>query len=249
MKTFKHSGALGDVIYSIPTIRALTDRAILYLQPDVHGPIPAWAGKRQPQLCTRSQMERLIPLLKRQPLFDDVRLYQGEAVDIDLDLFRLCSFNFGAWSIGRYYQLTLPQANPTFHEPWLTVQPSPDFAGHVLINRTMRYRNPGISYKFLAGRGDVTFVGTAEEGCDFSKGCPRIPCVEAEDALQLAGWIAGCSLFVGNQSFAFSLAEAMKTNRALEVFHPAPNVIVEGPNGVNFTCQEGLTRVIEGLDI
>ena len=39
----------------------------------------------------------------------------------------------------------------------------------------------------------------------------------------LASVIKGCRLFIGNQSFAFSLAEAMKVPRILEIHHHCPN--------------------------
>lgn len=247
--TFKTSGALGDIIYAIPTIQSLCDKAELCLVPDVVSPIPAWAGKRQEVLCTREQMESLFPLLNQQPVFRRVMLHDQRSCHYDLDAFRSVQFDFSRWSIMHYHQLVYPESSPDFSLPWLSVEPSDDFKDQILVNRTCRYRNENISYKWLAGRSDVTFVGTAEESNVFAKDCGRVPCVRAEDALQLARWIAGCKLFIGNQSFAFALAEALKVWRMLEVYPKCPNVIPQGPNAISFVHQAGLEMAFGLLTI
>ena len=45
------------------------------------------------------------------------------------------------------------------------------------------------------------------------------------NALDLAQTIAGCKFFIGNQSFSFAVAEAIKVKRVLEVCYETPNVI------------------------
>jgi hypothetical protein len=58
---------------------------------------------------------------------------------------------------------------------------------------------------------------------------------------ELAQLIAGSKLFIGNQSFPFALAEAMKCPRVLEVCPICPNCIPQSDNGyVRLT--EGLLR-------
>jgi hypothetical protein len=58
---------------------------------------------------------------------------------------------------------------------------------------------------------------------------------------ELAGVIRGCKLFVGNQSLAFSMAEAMKHPRVLEVCAYAPNCDPQGPNG-HIRLTQGIIR-------
>ena len=54
------------------------------------------------------------------------------------------------------------------------------------------------------------------------------------DFLEMAIIVNSCKLFIGNQSFPFALAEAMKVKRLLEVYYKAPNVGVQGKNGSEF---------------
>ncbi len=67
-----------------------------------------------------------------------------------------------------------------------------------------------------------------------------IPRLEVDDFYQLAAWIKGCKFFLGNQSFCFQLAEAMKVNRILELFPMMPNVIPVGNGGYDFYHQGSL---------
>lgn len=234
---FLHSGSLGDVIYSLPTIKSIVqlrcgkfNKANLYLRPDVGDTIPSWAGTRPPVRMSRAEAEKLIPLLQDQRGLAEVALFANQPIDVDLDKFRDTGFPLDRGSIGRYYAYAY-KCKPCLYEPWLTVDPSPDFKGQVLVSRTSRYRNPRINYGFLAGRPNVLFVGYPTEYTAFVKECPLIPCVTARDARELAGWIAGAKAVIGNQSFVFALAEALKVPRLLEVYPGAANVVVQGPNG------------------
>jgi hypothetical protein len=89
MKTFKNSGDLGDIVYALPTIRALGG-GILYL--DVAG------GESEPA-CRSQCIDRktkfncagfdfIAPLLRRQPYVSEVAVWSGETVDVNLDRFR-----------------------------------------------------------------------------------------------------------------------------------------------------------------
>ena len=51
------------------------------------------------------------------------------------------------------------------------------------------------------------------------------------DFLETAQIIKGSKLFIGNQSVCFSIAEAMKHPRILEVFHKNSNCMPSGADG------------------
>ena len=87
-RTFKHSGDLGDIVFSLPTIRMLGG-GILFLDPEggLSDPHVKWADKTHTRLC-RATIESLAPLLRVQPYITDVRLWAGEAVDCNLDIWR-----------------------------------------------------------------------------------------------------------------------------------------------------------------
>src|SRR5580765_1733925 len=89
-KTFKHSGDLGDIIFSLPTIRALGG-GVLYLDPT--------GGETEPRVkeplklrthtkLTAAAIDSLRPLLLLQEYIADVRFWGGEPVDHNLDEFR-----------------------------------------------------------------------------------------------------------------------------------------------------------------
>src|SRR5438270_569287 len=162
---YLHSGSLGDIIYSLPSIRsiqALRDKpfskANLYLKPDVPDSIPAWAGTRQAVRMNRAEAERLIPLLQGQQGLSEVAIHAGQPIDVDLDRFRDTGFPTDKGDIARYYAYAF-QCHPTLWKPWLKADPSPDYSGAVLASRTTRYHNSRISYTFLARRHNVYFVG------------------------------------------------------------------------------------------
>src|SRR5437763_17035927 len=91
VKTFKHSGELGDVIHALPTVRALGG-GILYLDPE--GGEKEWIVKEPDKNRTRlkfnaAAIDSVRPLLLLQEYIQEVRCWNGEAVDYNLDRFRL----------------------------------------------------------------------------------------------------------------------------------------------------------------
>ncbi len=63
----------------------------------------------------------------------------------------------------------------------------------------------------------------------------------------MASLIAGAKLFIGNQSFPFSVAEGLKANRLLEVSANCPDVSVNGENGHEFYFQEHFESLVKRL--
>ena len=221
-------------------------KANLYLKPDVVDSIPPWAGQRPNLRMSRAEAESLIALLSGQPGLEEVALYEGQSIDIDLDQFRkVHGVDFGRGDICRYYSYAF-KCQPCLYLPWLKVDPSDKYANAVLVNRTQRYHGR-VSYNFLAGLPNVFFIGYPHEYADFIKDCPRIPHINPDNAKTLASYIAGCKAFVGNQSFCFSLAEALKVPRLLELYPPAPNVIIHGPKGWDAINQAIFQEIAEGL--
>ena len=74
VKTFKHSGDLGDIIYSLPTIRALGG-GILYLDPE-GGANDKYVRDQSVDGRTRLNkltIDSLTPLLEAQPYIEKVK--------------------------------------------------------------------------------------------------------------------------------------------------------------------------------
>jgi hypothetical protein len=122
--------------------------------------------------------------------------------------------------------------------------------GKILINRTSRYQNGWINYYFLEKYKDhLMFTGLPDEHRQFQKDWQfELPLLEVKDFYELAVALYNCKFFIGNQSMCFSLAEAMKVPRLLEVCDFAPNVIPIGENAYDFRFQESLIFFVEKMD-
>jgi hypothetical protein len=105
---FKHSGNIGDCVYSIPTVLSLCERfqtkANLYLQCDVHADYATGINHPAGQFrMTRPLAEALVPLLKSQPIFTDVAIHTDQQITVDLDWMRQTSIDFRLLHIDRWY--------------------------------------------------------------------------------------------------------------------------------------------------
>lgn len=252
--TFHHWGNAGDIIYSLPSIADLTRRAgaeqaILYLEID-H---PAFysANVKHPlgKVClNREYADRLIPLLLAQPYIADVRIWNGETVNFNLNWFRGVGFNHGAGDITKWYRHVF-KCNPCTWQPWLFVDPDPAYQGCILVNRTNRYRNPNLDYSFLKRyESRLIFIGLTDEYQDFRSAFDiRVPVRLPLDYLKTARAIAACRLYIGNQSSCFALAEGLKVPRVLEVAPHAPNVIPQGGEGWEVISQNLFESIVADL--
>jgi hypothetical protein len=230
---FHHSGLAGDAIYALPAMldlaRRVDRRPRLLLDPR---PLD-WSGA-----------DRLLPLLAEQPGFDS-GLYAGEPIDIDLDRFRNLPFDLSRGYLARMYTLLLPCC-PDLAAPWLMIEPDERYRGSIVVNRTSRYRNPGISYRFFGRYPDLLFLGLESEYENVrTEVGSRLRWVPTADLAAAARVIAACRLFVGNQSSCFAIAEGLKVPRVLEVCPYCPNVIPHGSDGWDTLLQPHFEQVIE----
>ena len=225
-----HGGNVGDLIWGIPTMKALAkDQQVdLYLKANVPGAYPG------PHPCGKVQMtteyaENIAELLRTQSMFSKVELCQpGQRVDYDLDAFRRTAFPKDRGHIALWYAHAFMVA-PRIWEPWLKLDVPKN--NLILINRTKRYRNPRIHYTFLVDKPNVKFVGLEDEYQDFCRAWNGVPWLSTRNHLELAQAIAGCRLFVGNQSTAYALAEGLGVPRIVEVCPQVPNAFPVGPGG------------------
>lgn len=123
------------------------------------------------------------------------------------------------------------------NKTWIEAPKENNLSESIVIARSARYNAPCVSYAFLSRYPNVYFVGVEEEYKVMQKQISHLRYLPVKNFLELAGYIAGAKLFIGNQSFPFSLAEAMKVNRLLEMFYEVPNVNVYGTNGFDFCFQ------------
>jgi len=236
---FKHSGNIGDIIYALPAVFSLARQAQIHFH--LRTGVPADYGKHPHPLGSvrldEATASRLAALLLAQPRIVSCQLLRADRhIDFDLDLIRTYPFSLEHGNIARWY-FHVFATNADLGKPWLDVDPDPSMAGCVVVARSQRHRAPGITYGFLRKYSEVVFVGVEAEWRDMRNEIPDLGYRPIKDFLELARVIKGSRLFIGNQSFPFSLAEALKVRRLLEVFYLSPNVNVEGIDGFDFCYQ------------
>lgn len=229
--TFYHSGDLGDVIYSLPAVKALNG-GLFCLGPECH---PLMAPREQ---MTWERFNTIAPLLRVQEyIYGCEYRIKLTGVTINLNNFRdlmtrgqqldmVPGFNLAKVVLKRFnLPLTLD------NEPWLTVD-CPRVEYPVIIARSARYQNDAFNWKGVLEqyRGRVGFIGTKDEHALFEWQIGRVPYIPTEDLLEAARLIAGSKLFIGNQSCPFSIAVGLGHDAILEECPSTSNTLFERKN-------------------
>lgn len=215
---FGHSGDLGDVVASLPTVRAmggghyrLFDRA--------KGCRESLRGKR---------FDALAPLLRSQPYIDSVEWCDVVPYCHDFSTFRhdhIQGENLAQWH-ARHIGVAISET------PWLMANPSPKTKGRVIFARSQRYHSPSFPWdKALQRFKDPLFIGLPDEYVAFqTKWGKPIENTTCATLLELAEMIAGCDLFIGNQSAPFWLAAGLGVPLIQECWPVDPNSVIVRPN-------------------
>ena len=245
MNTFRHSGKLGDIIYSLPAVRALGG-GFFYVD---H--VTQYLGK--PALGIHSA-RMMIELLETQDYIHRAALYGGEPVNYDLDRFRDKAFPvhvfniiqaetdkaagllFGnlATDIRRRIIPKLEIDMAQFHWesiglagradldiPWMNGIPQKPIA-EIVICKTSRYSGK-LNWRGLKEYASRSvFVGMEEEWQAFRSAYFDVEFYKVCNLLDFAQVVAGAKLYVGNQSFGLALADAMLIPRVAELGEPNP---------------------------
>lgn len=246
--SFKHSGNAGDIIYAIPAMIALAKgKPIhLYLETDRPGHYGKYPHPLGGMMLNQKMVDMLTPLLIGQSGIVKVEKYTGQQIDYDLDLFRSFPLWLSRGNISRWYFLVFPTTYP-IHKPWFNIEPDPAVKDYLVIARSQRYQQPGIDYAFLSRYSKIVFVGVPVEFEEMKRVIPNLQYRPVKDFLELAQVIMGSKLFIGNQSFPFSIAEGLKCRRMLETYYQAPNVTVMGEDGYDFCFQPQFEYLVSKL--
>ena len=247
---FSHSGHAGDIIYSIPSMIALAEGKKINLYLTLNQPNRDFTKKmKHPNgsvMLTEKSVELIEPLILAQTEFIRCEAHQGQQIHYNLTDFRNLPFDYRMGSIARWYFLTYG-ISADLGKPWLKVVPDESVKDSIVLARSSRYHTLGISYRFLNKYSNIIFVGIREEFEEMKKEIPGLIFRPVKDFLEMASIIAGCKLFIGNQSFPFSLAEGLKVKRVLEVYPLIPNVVVEGEHAYDFCYQPQFEKIIKKL--
>lgn len=219
MRNFIHSGDLGDVIYSLPTVRAMGGgRMFLCDRPGVetmHG-------------MTRQRCEAIMPLLMQQSciyLCAGMEPHPSEPDIVDLNKFRFMGFDLHRQNLADNYLIA--NGLPTSHRntPWLRA--SECFYEPVVISRSARYHKPGFPWRRIVERMGqfAVFVGTPAEHTAFVQEFGSVRYAHTRTLLEAAEIINASELFIGNQSCPLAIAHGLGKRVLIEVCPTCPNCI------------------------
>ena len=233
-RIFHHTGDSGDVIYSIPVIRALGG-GVLFLSDDNKFPFP----RRSRSTVTPDWVNNLAPLLESQDCIWRASFTHSTpfSTDYALNRFRI------EWSqplqtpVKSIFQQHLDAFGvqwPT-DRPWLTVA-SPVVDRPIVVNLTSRYRNYHFPWLHLIKKyGDqMAFIGSDKEYGLFDQLAygvgKKVPWLKTSNLLVAARIIAGARVFIGNQSCPMAIALGLGKNIIQECWQGNPNCFLPRKN-------------------
>jgi hypothetical protein len=236
--TFKHSGDLGDIIYSLPTVKALGG-GVLYL--DVNGgesdPFVRQQTVRGRTKFNRAGYEFIRPLLIEQSYVHDVRIWSGEPIQYNLDSVRRQMGDMRA-RLAALYQRTFGLDESLVDQPWLSLRSPPiSLSKPIIVNRTPRYHSRyhwwELNHRSLLSMAIFIGLEKEREVFEYTFDC-TIDFHKAADALEIARILAGSRLLIANQGFIMSIAIGLGTAFMQEVYDSAPNCIFQRANAQYF---------------
>jgi len=236
IKTFKHSGDMGDIIYSLPTIKLLGG-GILYL--DITGgddePICKMQCPDGKTKFNEHSFNFLKPLLDKQSYIKEVKIYNKEKIDYNLNNFRYTFSDPKRRSkTGNLLDLHLNAFNlPEWDHnlPWIEVDNIKKLDKKTIVARTPRYQSSHTwfeSQRFNFSDKSI-FVGLEREHdlFEWTFGI-KIPFYKVRDALELAEILKGANHLISNQTSILAIGIGLGTVSIVqEVYTKFPNVVFE----------------------
>ena len=223
--SFKHAGDAGDVVFSLPTIRALGG-GTLYLNK-----LPGLVR----EVMTQAKRDFIAPLLESQPYISSVQMYSGNAVCYDLNYWREYYFKHPekGLSLASFCCRAFDVDESVLNEPWLVcdkkeIEP-------VVIARSPRYHLAEFPWKRVVQKykSQSVFVGLQAEHAEFCSAFGYVPFYNVANALDLAMVINGAKLAILNQSFPGAIAEGLKKPKILECCPSHPDCCFERADAQN----------------
>jgi len=244
MTTYKHSGTLGDLIYSLSIVKKMEPGKFLVALNNIENCVAQYGGRpdevdpAHKGRFTDQDYAWLKPLLERQSYITGTGTWkQGDAKpDVDLDIFRGTLFRvFEGNYVEAYHRaFGMPFLMSDYDAIWLEADPIK--TKPIVVSRTFRYRSvePAATeaHTQMAKDADLEnngiFVGTYAEHEDYIKSTGvNIPYRPVKDFLELANIVAGADLVVANQNFVYSLAIGLGKETVLETIKIKPLTLNE----------------------
>ena len=224
--SFLHSGRIGDVIYSLPTIKELSKSHKCKLYVQIEKPILGPYESSRKVFINKRCGDLILPLLRNQDFLDTVNIYKDEKIDINLNLFRDIPINHCFFQ-PRYYS-HICGVNINVENAYLSIKPHDSIKNKIIVNRSPRYRNPFLNYKFLKNTKNLLCIGLKEEFQDLKREINNLEFYDCKDFLEMAEIIKASKFYVGNMCLQYVISDALKIPRLLEA---SPDFPIHFPIG------------------
>ena len=224
--SFLHSGRLGDLIYSLATIKELSKSHKCKLYVQIEKPILGSHDSSRKVFINKRCGDLILPLLRNQDFLDTVNIYKDEKIDINLNLFRDIPINLCFFQ-PRYYS-HICGVNINVENAYLSIKPHDSIKNKIIVNRSPRYRNPFLNYKFLKNTKNLLCIGLKEEFQDLKREINNLEFYDCKDFLEMAEIIKASKFYVGNMCLQYVISDALKIPRLLEA---SPDFPIHFPIG------------------
>lgn len=217
-----HSGCIGDIIYSIPTMQAL-------------GVTTLYVGDRSWTKPIVNRIGSFSRLIEAQGI--SVRKHEGQNIDVDLSTYRNGGMVYGDNIANRVARWV--GAKIDLSKPWIKSGKNNYAYGKIIVSRGARWHGEFFPWLEIVNTfaDDIMFVGHKEEHQDFCKKFGRVEHLHTIDLYDVAEAIAASSLFIGNQSSPNAIANALRASSIVETCLYAFDCIYERDNTTY--CHDG----------
>ncbi|MGD0868987.1 MAG: hypothetical protein ABSB88_05505 [Bryobacteraceae bacterium] len=225
-----HSGNAGDVIYSLPAVRALGIRHLI---------LNVYRDPKPFRELTEQNARALAPLLLEQDYLDRVTLVTAGVplesvdpgcIDVDYVLDRFRNEDIGRAHLMHAHAKAM-HAEIDANAPFLRVPVETPEVSEVVLALTPRYRDlTDESLRDLMLYFDDILILAIPDEWRSVAGIPgRVR--RCADFLEMARLIQQAGVFIGNPGLASAIAEGLKAPRIIDLPLDLPNAFPIGPNG------------------
>ena len=195
---------------------------------------------------SKKTADLFLPLLSNQDFINTASIYKGEEIDINLDLFRDMPINLSFHSSRWFSHICGIIIN--LENTFLSVKPHNSIKNKIIVQKSPRYGNAFINFKFLKNTKNLLCVGLESEFKDLKKEINDLEFYDCKDFLEMAAIIKASKLYVGNFSFQYVISEALKIPRLLAASLDFPVGFPIGPNAFDAYHQNHFEKFFKELN-
>lgn len=248
LRTFYHSGDAGDIVYALLAVKIMGGgKVYLGADPHIKYDVKTRVKLSHDAFCNIAELVRSQPYVQGCSYAD---VYPEGEIDVNLNEFRIWlidhqSGNYwnspsfsSTMSLCRVHLKVFGIDNVDETIPWISASPIAVPGRPIVVARSKRYNNHRFPWKEISScyRDKMFFVGTDDEYVVWKQKSEifddSVPHIKTKTLSEVASFIAGSKLFIGNQSCPGAIAEGLKIPLVQESWDHDPNCMFERQNAL-----------------